>query len=545
MQNWTIARRLVVGVAVVLVPLVALSGFVFVKGVGMEMQARALLGNAVPGLYEASKAAADTERGLLLVLRHINTNDAAEKAQIEGEIRQAGEAIDKAWQEYELRMTREEDRRLFRAIDEPKRSFRSIRDNVVLPLSRDNRTAEALGAFKSQLLPAWVKYDAAVNAEVDFNKTLSDALSASIASDIGVTKWGLVVGNLVVLFLGIGGALLIIRSTNEVLLSSVTELNEVSEQVVSASSQLSAASQSLSQGATEQAASLEETSASMEEMASMTGKNSEGAAQAAALMTDADQAVAAANRELNEMVASMAAIAESSGKVSKIIKTIDEIAFQTNILSLNAAVEAARAGEAGMGFAVVADEVRNLAMRSAQAAKDTASLIEESIAKAEQGRAKVDRVASSIAAVTEGASKVKALVAEVTSASQQQAQGIQQVAQAVAQMEQVTQTTAATAEESAAAAEELNAQVETSRQTVTRLAALTGADGRDEVVRVVHRVRSPLTARARSTAAKVAHVKPFNYAKARSDSDTAPVATPAQTPEEAIPLADSGVGDQF
>jgi methyl-accepting chemotaxis protein/methyl-accepting chemotaxis protein-1 (serine sensor receptor) len=173
----------------------------------------------------------------------------------------------------------------------------------------------------------------------------------------------------------------------------------------------------------------------------------------------------------------MAAIKESSNKVAKIIKTIDEIAFQTNILALNAAVEAARAGEAGMGFAVVADEVRNLAQRSAQAAKDTAGLIEESIARSQEGAGKVQDVATAIGAITESVTKVKGIVDEVREASQQQTQGIDQVAQAIAQMEKVTQTTAATAEESAAASEELNAQAETSMSVVSQLEALVGGSG--------------------------------------------------------------------
>jgi methyl-accepting chemotaxis protein/methyl-accepting chemotaxis protein-1 (serine sensor receptor) len=174
------------------------------------------------------------------------------------------------------------------------------------------------------------------------------------------------------------------------------------------------------------------------------------------------------------MVASMSAIQESSNKVAKIIKTIDEIAFQTNILALNAAVEAARAGEVGMGFAVVADEVRNLAQRSAQAARDTQTLIEESIANSKSGAARVQNVETAIGSIAESVSKVKGLVDEVSESSRQQAQGIGQVSQAIAQMEKVTQTTAATAEESAAASEELNAQAETSRELVAELRVLSG-----------------------------------------------------------------------
>ena len=171
---------------------------------------------------------------------------------------------------------------------------------------------------------------------------------------------------------------------------------------------------------------------------------------------------------------SMNEINASSDKISKIIKVIDEIAFQTNILALNAAVEAARAGEAGMGFAVVADEVRNLAQRSAQAAKDTAGLIEESIAKSKDGKTKLGQVAAAVRSVTESASKVKTLVDEVKLGSEEQARGIEQVSKAITQMEHVTQTTAANAEETASASEELSAQSETLRAIVGRLNGMIG-----------------------------------------------------------------------
>jgi methyl-accepting chemotaxis protein-like sensor len=277
--------------------------------------------------------------------------------------------------------------------------------------------------------------------------------------------------------IGIGAVILMVLSMRfllrwkleEPLQATATEIRESAGQVVNLSRAVATSSQSLSQGATEQAASLEETSASMEEMASMTRRNAENAIAATQLVKDVAAQVTASNTALQEMVASMAAIKLSSNKVAKIIKTIDEIAFQTNILALNAAVEAARAGEAGMGFAVVADEVRNLAQRSAQAAKDTAGLIEESIARSQDGAGRVEQVATAIEAITKRVEQVKGMVEEVREASQQQTQGIDQVSQALAQMGRVTQTTAATAEESAAASEELNAQAEASIAVVAKL----------------------------------------------------------------------------
>src|SRR5436309_623922 len=200
-------------------------------------------------------------------------------------------------------------------------------------------------------------------------------------------------------------------------------------------------------------------------------------------MADAAKVGESANRALDDMVSSMTSIKDSSNRVSKIIKTIDEIAFQTNILALNAAVEAARAGEAGMGFAVVADEVRSLAQRSAQAAKDTAGLIEEAITSSGEGGQKVVQVAEAFAAITQRVTEVKNLVDHVSVASKQQALGIDQVVQSIRQMERVTQTTAATAEESAAACEQLNAQADVTMRLVERLDAMVSTAGHSPAAR--------------------------------------------------------------
>jgi len=302
-----------------------------------------------------------------------------------------------------------------------------------------------------------------------------------------------VIGSMIVFAAVIVLVSLMVRATRGEVMALAAQLTESAQSTASAAGEVSASAQQLSQGATEQAASLEETSASMEEMASMTRQNAENSRSAATLMVGAETSVHQSNEALQDMMRSMAAMRDSAQQVARIIKTIDEIAFQTNILALNAAVEAARAGDAGLGFAVVADEVRNLAQRSAQAAKETAELIEASVARTQEGVDRVENVAQAIARITDNVGKVKALVDEVSAASEQQAQGIGQVSQAIAQMEKVTQTTAATAEESAAASEELNSQADGALAAVTQLETLVGSRTRSADAAAASAPRKPAT----------------------------------------------------
>ncbi len=249
-------------------------------------------------------------------------------------------------------------------------------------------------------------------------------------------------------------------------------LSESAANVKQSARELQASSQSLADGASMQAASLQETSASLEEMASMTKRNAEGADQAKNLAAEARKAADIGVVDMDRMSTAMEAIKVSSNEISKIIKTIDEIAFQTNILALNAAVEAARAGEAGMGFAVVADEVRNLAQRSAQAAKETAAKIEDSIAKTHQGVLISSKVASNLREIVTKARQVDELVAEVAVASQEQNHGLVQVSKAMTQMDQITQANTAGAEEGAGSAQELGSQAVNMDLAVSQLLIL-------------------------------------------------------------------------
>ncbi|MDI6852459.1 MAG: methyl-accepting chemotaxis protein [Deltaproteobacteria bacterium] len=254
-------------------------------------------------------------------------------------------------------------------------------------------------------------------------------------------------------------------------------LAEGSSEVKNAAQQVAGVSQNLAQGASEQAAALQETSSSLEEMSSMTRANADNAKEADSLMMETARIVEAANSAMGDLIRSMKEVSLASEETAKIIKTIDEIAFQTNLLALNAAVEAARAGEAGAGFAVVADEVRSLAMRAAEAAKNTASLIEGTVGKVKEGTDLVDKTGEAFHQVASSTGKVKELVAEIAAASAEQAQGVDQVNKAVAEMNKVTQQTAANAEESASASQQLNAQAEQMKAFVNELSAIVGGNG--------------------------------------------------------------------
>ncbi|MCP4375921.1 MAG: hypothetical protein GY794_07080, partial [bacterium] len=278
---------------------------------------------------------------------------------------------------------------------------------------------------------------------------------------------------------GVMLAFVITRGITKPINQIVQGLTAGAEQTSSASGQVASASQSLAQGTSEQAASIEEVTSSIEEMTSMTKQNATNADEAKSLSANATAGTGKGTEAMGRMSVAIEDIKTSSDETAKIIKTIDEIAFQTNLLALNAAVEAARAGEAGKGFAVVAEEVRNLAQRSAQAARDTAEMIEGSVKNADNGVIISKEVASLLEDIAGDNGKVNDLVAEIAAASNEQAQGIDQINTAVSQMDQVTQSNAANAEESASAAEELSAQAEQLGSMVIELQGMVGGSAAD------------------------------------------------------------------
>jgi len=345
--------------------------------------------------------------------------------------------------------------------------------NLIQAGKRDEAIQFMQGDIAAQGLKITASIDKLVNMKIADAKSKADNNNATARGAIWFTLIASVIGTILAVLLGVYLSLSITRPINRV----SAGLADGADQVAAASAQVSSSSQDLAEGASEQASSLEETSSSLEELSSMTKQNANNANHAKQIMEQAAQIVARVDTHMNEMVTAINEISKSSEETGKIIKTIDEIAFQTNLLALNAAVEAARAGEAGAGFAVVADEVRNLAMRAAEAAKNTNNLIENTLKVVKHGADVTLMTKEAFGENTVIAAKVGELIGEIAAASNEQAQGISQINTAVAEMDKVTQQTAANAEESASASEEMNAQAEQMKVFVNELLVVIGETG--------------------------------------------------------------------
>jgi methyl-accepting chemotaxis protein len=470
-KTWTIGRRIKFGGGVLCALMAVIGGIAWHSLGAIRSNAAAIKIDIIPGLIQSGSLSTEQAQNFIRATMYGKATTAEERATWKQAMAAGSQKIGAYLAAYEASITTPQDRENFELLKALREKSRIARENYI-KLIDDGKTREAEVLLANSFYPTFQEYAGQASVVFDFNAKNGDTVSNEISTNTVSTVQVIVAVTLAALVFGIAVGLYIIRSTNRALNSVSQALDSGAAQTTSASGQVASASQSLAEGASEQAASLEETSASLEEISSMTKRNAESSRQAKELSNQTRKAAEEGASGMAEMGNAMNAIKESSAAIAKIVKSIDEIAFQTNILALNAAVEAARAGEAGAGFAVVAEEVRSLAQRSAQSAGETASKIADAIACSERGVEISGKVSASCGEIVAKARQVDELVGEIAAASTEQSEGISHVAIAVAEMDKVTQSTAANAEESASAAEELNAQAESMRESVITLRQL-------------------------------------------------------------------------
>lgn len=337
---------------------------------------------------------------------------------------------------------------------------------------------EAKRIYSSKTLPALHEVQELlhqIRKEAKANIISDEAMLSSATK----TRWSVSITGFIALVTGVIFAFLTCRGIVKILQNIGQQMALASQEVANASNEISASSEALATGASQQAASLEESSSALEEVASMSRNNADNSQKANSEMQKAGQIISEANNTMKRLTESMQEISSASTETQKIVKTIDEIAFQTNLLALNAAVEAARAGEAGAGFAVVADEVRNLAMRAAESARTTSSLIENTVTKVNTGAQFVEETSKAFQTIEAISRNISTLISEISAGSREQTQGVEEINKSVSEIDSVTQQNAATAEESSSATQELTSQANSLKQLVEELLILVGENSQE------------------------------------------------------------------
>jgi methyl-accepting chemotaxis protein len=473
MKKLTIGKRIGLGTTILCTLIVAISLFAITQMRGLNKISDSIVQDSLPGLIYAGKINGDQADTQIANWRFLNEKNPEVRKSIRAELAEGDRALAETMAKYGASVFSDEDRKNLDALKNAEADYSRQREQM-LTLAESNKEA-AVALMTGSLAHAYTEFSKAGDVLLTYNSKLGEDRGKELAARVKRDNQILTIIGALALLTGIVSSVWIIRSINHALREIAAQIFGGANETASASSQISSASQSLAEGASAQAAALEETSASLEEMSSMTKRNAENAQSA---KTAANQTRAAADNgaeKVKALVASMDQINAASGEIVKILKNIDEIAFQTNILALNAAVEAARAGQAGAGFAVVADEVRSLAQRCAQAARETATKIEDNVSKSRQGSAISAEVATNFLEVQQQIKTLQQVVGEIATASHEQSDGIAQLNTAVAQMDKVTQNNAASAEETASASEELNSQAVALKDVVAELNQLVNA----------------------------------------------------------------------
>jgi methyl-accepting chemotaxis protein len=476
-KGLSLSGKLYLGFASVLLIAGALGIFAYSRLAEIDTDANHIAHEKLPAIANIGKAHVLVGRNLSLAGKHVLATDPSDMAKVAAEFADTRDKITALVEEYEKTITHPKDRELFERFKALRKEYVSCLANELIPVSKAGKKEEAKAILDGKFGAAYNQFNEGIAALVEYNIESGKESGAEILNATSHAKSGILFGLLAALAAGAAIGIFLSKSISSALNQVIASLSSGSEQVSSASNQVSQSSQQMAEGASQQASSLEETSASLEEMSSMTRQNSDNAKQANLMATETRSAVEKSREAMSRMGDAIGKIKGSSDQTAKIIKTIDEIAFQTNLLALNAAVEAARAGDAGKGFAVVAEEVRNLAQRSAEAAKNTAALIEESQQNANNGVAVSNEVGGILTGIVDSVQKLSQLIGEVSSASQEQTKGIEQIGTAVTEMDKLTQANAANAEESASASEELFAQAKELSEMVSALVGIVKGGG--------------------------------------------------------------------